>query len=172
VAGDVGDGDRVVTGVGVRVAGGGGVVVEEVSPGGAVEAGTHVDLPGGRVGPLSLVADLDGGAGGGDDLAPGVVGSRAGQGRAGAGEGADQVVVLIAEGQCAADGGAVDADEGAAGVAGVSGGPVAGELAGSAGVGQRNADGPGRGAGNAVEGVPGVRRACVGDLLSVRIRGV
>lgn len=81
--------------------------------------------------------------------------------------------MLVAEGErAAARGAAADADQGAAGVTGVGGSPVAGDLAGGAGVGQRDAGCPGRGAGDAVQGIPGVGGAGVGDLLPVRVGGV
>jgi len=99
------DRHRVIAGVRVQVAGdrraalgaGAGVLVEEPARGRLAEPGAHADPSRARIGPLALIADLDGRPGAGQDLAPRVLGDRARHRRAGRGEGAGQVAVLVAQ---------------------------------------------------------------------------
>src|SRR5580698_4999532 len=151
MAGRVGDGHGVVVAVGESVgtaAGGGGVLAGEAAGGGGVEAGAHVDLGGGRVGPLALVADLDRRAAGAEHLTPRVVGGGAGQAGAGGGEQTGEVVVLVDQGEGPAAGGGVHPDEAARRVAGVGGGGVGGDLPGGALVGEADAGAIGLGGGH------------------------
>ena len=133
----VSDGERIVVAVSEQVVRhrgraafgtGVGVLVDETAGVRAIEAGAHVHLPTLRVGPLTLVADLDRGPGGGQCLTPRGVGGRPDQAGPRRGEQPGEVVVLVVQRERLACAGDVDSDDGTGRVTGVGGGRVGGDL--------------------------------------------
>ncbi len=145
VPGGVIAGEGVVVDVGERIGGDGGgcrverdaVLVEELAVRGVVPARTHVDLVGRRVGPAGLETELAYQGGGRGDGTQRVVAARAGECGGAGRELADDVVVLVGQGEAAGGhgtAGSVRPDQARARVPGVGVGAVGGDLVGAAGV--------------------------------------